>query len=188
MGQLGGELLISFGLVAVVVVIHLVGLMALIRLTQLHLEHFRTPWLAVDRLVVPLGMATGLFAIHGAEVWVYALTYWLSGAVPQLESALYVSAGAYSTAGWMGARVPDGWRVTASLEALTGMLLVGWSTAFLFQTLHRILQTEENHPLPAGAIAPEPAQPGAGQDEAAGSRSASPRPNGSGRGAPAGTN
>ena len=57
--------------------------------------------------------------------------------------------------------------MTGGLESLNGMLLIGWSTAFLFQNLHRILTNEDDHPLPAGAIA-----------------KASPRPNRSGKGAP----
>jgi hypothetical protein len=149
------ELLASFGMVALMIVGHMVGRLTLIRATRLHIEHFRTPWLVLDRLLVPLTMGVGLFALHGLEVWTYAALYRGVGASGTWEEALYLSAGAYSTAGWQGANVPDGWRVTASLEAVTGMLLMGWSTAFLFQTLHRILATEENHPLPEGAIAGE---------------------------------
>jgi hypothetical protein len=157
MHGLAEELLVSFGMVAVMIVCHMVGLLTLVRAVRLHIEHFRTPWLVLDRLLVPLTMGAGLFIVHGLEVWAYAAVYRACGAASSWEQALYVSAGAYSTAGWTGDRVPDGWRVTAALEALTGLLLVGWSTAFLFQTLQRILATEESHPLPEGAIAVEPA-------------------------------
>lgn len=150
--DLGGELLISLGMVAAMVVLHMTGLMLLIQLTRLHLKHLRTGVLAVDRLLVPLSMVTGLFTLHGLEVWAYAVLFKLNHAVGNWEEAIFLSAGAYSTAGWMGVDVADGWRVSAVLEALTGMLLMGWSTAFLFQTLHRILQTDEHHPLPEGAI------------------------------------
>lgn len=192
MSDLGGELLVSFGMGAAMVLLHMLGLMALIRLTRLHIEHFRTPWLALDRLLVPLSMVTGLFMVHGVEVWAYAALYVLKTAVPNWEQAIFVSAGAYSTAGWMGVHLKDGWRVTAVLESITGMLLMGWSTAFLFQTLHRILQTGDNHPLPEGAIAEEPAEdgPSGDQPDAAGvpAGRASPRPSRSGNGAPSGTN
>ena len=73
--------------------------------------------------------------------------------------------------------MPDGWRLLAAFEAVNGMLLMGWSTAFLFQTLHRILQTEESHPLPVGAIATD-------ADEAVEDGIDSPRSSRSGSGAP----
>lgn len=182
MNDLERALLAAFVMVVATVIMHLVGLMGLIRLTQLHIKHFRTPWLALDRLLVPLGIATGLFALHGAEVWLYAAAYQVLHATRGWEKALYLSAGAYSTAGWPGVQTPEGWRLLPALESLNGMLLLGWSTAFLFQTLHRILQTDEGHPLPEGAIAEE------AEEEPDGEGKDSPRPRRSGRGAPPGTN
>ncbi|RAK51041.1 hypothetical protein [Phenylobacterium deserti] len=179
MPGLWGELLISFGMVALTVTTHLVGLMGILRATAYHIEHWRTPWLPLDRLLVPLAVATALFLLHGLEVWAYALLFLAGEATDGLEQALFVSAGAYSTAGWMNAEVSDGWRIVAVLESLNGMLLLGWSTAFLFQTLHRVLTTEDQHPIPEGAIAQEETGV-AGKD--------SPRPKRSGKGAPDGTN
>lgn len=180
MQNLVWELVVSFGMVSATVTVHLLGLMGILRATAYHIEHWRSPWLAMDRLLVPLAMASGLFLLHGLEVWGYALLFWLGGATPTLEESLFVSAGAYSTAGWMNAHVADGWRVIAVLESLNGMLLLGWSTAFLFQTLHRVLTTDEKHPLPEGGLV---------QDDAAGDGERdSPRPRRSGKGAPDGTN
>ncbi|MDB5446745.1 MAG: channel TrkA-N, partial [Phenylobacterium sp.] len=174
------ELLISFGMIGLMVVTHVIGLFTLVRLIRVHIEHFRTPWVTLDRLLVPLTMGTWLFFLHGLEVTAYAVVYQLVGATRSWDEALYLSAGSYSTAGWAGIRVPEAWRLTTALEALSGMLLVGWSTAFLFQTLHRILATEENHPLPEGAIAVEP------EEET--SDNVSPRDSGSGKAAPDATN
>jgi hypothetical protein len=178
MHGLAEELAVSFALVALMVVLHTVGLLSVTQVTRAHIEHARTPWLLLDRLLVPLTLGTGVFALHGLEVWIFASAYQALGAVGSWEEALYLSAGSYSTAGWAGIRVPEGWRVTAALEALTGMLLVGWSTAFLFQMLHRILATEKDHPLPEGAIAVEPAA----------ATEPSPRESGSGKAPPEGTN
>ena len=191
MPDLARELLLVCGMVAATVLLHTLGLASLTQLTRLQIEHLRTPWLRVDRLVTPLGMVIGLFLLHATEVAGYAALYrGLSDDLPDWESAFYVSAGAYSTAGWTGVTVPAGWRVLAAFESLNGILLLGWSTAFLFQTLHRILQTEETHPLPEGALAEEPAgeteividEPQA--DGAAVVGIESPRPRRSGRGAP----
>jgi len=181
------ELLLVCGMVAATVLLHTLGLTGLTQLTRLQIEHLRTPWLRLDRVVTPLGMVSGLFLLHAAEVAGYAALYrGLSNDLPDWESAFYVSAGAYSTAGWTGVTVPPGWRVLAAFESLNGILLLGWSTAFLFQTLHRVLQTEETHPLPEGALAEEVAEEVVEelQEVAADAGNASPRPRRSGRGAP----
>ena len=172
------------------VVLHMLGLTSLTRITSVHIERWRTPWLSLDRLLAPLLMVVGLFMVHVLEVAGYAVVYHQVGAAGSWEAALYLSAGAYSTAGWTGVTLAKAWRVVAAFESLNGILLLGWSTAFLFQTLNRILQTEETHPLSEGALAEEPAgetelvidEPQA--DGAAVVGIDSPRPKRSGRGAP----
>jgi hypothetical protein len=153
---LAQELLVVLAMMAGTVVLHMLGLAGLIRLTRVHIERWRTPWLSLDRLLAPLLMVLGLFVLHTIEVAAYAVVYREVHAVSGWEAALYLSAGAYSTAGWTGVSLAKAWRLLAAFESLNGILLLGWSTAFLFQTLHRILQTEETHPLPEGALAEEP--------------------------------
>ena len=67
-GALPHELLVSTVLVAATVVIHLVGLDVLMSMTGVHLRWFKTSWLHLDRLIVPLGIVLGLFALHGVEI------------------------------------------------------------------------------------------------------------------------
>jgi voltage-gated potassium channel len=183
MHELAHEIPVLLGMVAATVLIHMLGLMGLTQLTKIHITHLRTPWLAIDRLLVPLGMVVGLFLLHGLEVFAYAGAFQAVGETKRWEAAVYLSAGSYATAGWAGINVSHDWRVLAAFESLNGMLLLGWSTAYLFQTLHRILQTEQNHPLQEGAISEEPAvsQP---TEAEAGAAKPSPRRKRSGRGAP----
>ena len=69
-----------------------------------------------------------------------------------LVQALYVSISAYSTAGETGAILPVRWRIVGVIEAVNGMLLIGWSTAFLFQILTHLMWDDASA-LPRGAIA-----------------------------------
>ena len=155
MGHLPHELAVSTVMVAVTVVIHLAGLELLLSLTSLHLRRFTTAWVRLDRLVAPLGIALGLFVLHGLEIWLYAFAYRLLGTAPDIEQALYVSTSAYSTLGASG-DLPTAWRIVGVLEAVNGMLLIGWSTAFLFHILNHLLITPDEHPLPKGALARRP--------------------------------
>lgn len=153
MNVLANQLLISTAVVTATVLVHLLGLDVLQALLRWHLERF-TRWINLDRVLVPLGVVLGLFVLHGLEIWLYALIYWKMQMLPTLEQALYFSTSSYSTVGETGAILPDRWRIVGVLEAINGMLLIGWSTAFLFQILHHLMWDDsDNHPLPKGAIA-----------------------------------
>ncbi|HEX5378304.1 MAG TPA: ion channel [Phenylobacterium sp.] len=170
-GNLIQELAISTVLVSVTVVIHLIGIDVLQSLTRWHLDRFTT-WIHLDRMIVPLGIVLGLFVVHGLEIWLYALFYWRMDLLPTLEQALYFSTSAYSTVGETGAILPKAWRIVGVLEAINGMLLIGWTTAFLFQILDHLMRADASaHLPPRGAIAKP-----------------SPRARGSRKGAPSGTN
>lgn len=152
MNPLAHQLLIATAMVCATVIIHLAGLDLLQATLRWHLKRL-TLWVHIDRKVVPMGIVLGLFAVHGVEIWLYALVYWRTGVIPQLAQALYFSISAYSTLGETGTLLPDGWRVVGALEAINGMLLIGWSTAFLFQILRHLMWEDEAQELPRGAIA-----------------------------------
>ncbi|MBS0361040.1 MAG: two pore domain potassium channel family protein [Proteobacteria bacterium] len=146
------ELLIATGLVSATVVVHLVGLDVLQLTLRWHLRRL-TGWVHLDRMVVPVGIVLGLFIVHGAEIWLYALVYWQGHVAKSLEAALVASIETYSTLG-AGGGFPPGWRVVGALESINGMLLIGWSTAFLFAILrHLMWEDEADGALPRGAIA-----------------------------------
>ena len=155
MNSLARELLISTGMVPATLVVHLIGLSLVLQLTRIHVMRFATS-VSIDRVLVPLGMVLAIFVVHGVEVWAYELLYWLAGATDRLEDALYLSLGAYSTTGWVDVHLRAGWRIVVSLESVNGLLLVGWSTAFFFHNITRLMVTEDSHPLPEGAIAHDP--------------------------------
>jgi voltage-gated potassium channel len=148
------QLGIATVIVSATIVIHLLGLDALQMLVRLHLRKLAR-WLDLNRLVVPLGIVLGLFLLHGVEIWLYALVYHFAGVLGTLEQALYFSTSAYSTVGETGALLPASWRIIGVLESVNGMLLIGWSTAFLFQVLQHLTweEEEEHQSLPKGAIA-----------------------------------
>jgi hypothetical protein len=143
-------------MVSLTVSLHLAGLDLLLAMTGLHFRLFKGGSVHLHRLFVPLGIVLGLFALHGLEIWLYAGAYHLLGLTPDLEHALFVSISSYSTLGESTAAVPPAWRVFHALEAINGMLLIGWSTAFLFQVLHHLLGPQEDERLPRGAISRPP--------------------------------
>ena len=59
-------------------------------------------------------------------------------AIADLQSAFYFSAVTYTTTGYGDVVLPPEWRVVGGIEALTGILMCGWSTALLFAVMTRI--------------------------------------------------
>jgi hypothetical protein len=64
----------------------------------------------------------------------------MSGAMPDLQSAAYFSAVTYTTTGYGDLLLPRGWQLVGAVEALTGILMCGWSTGFFFAVVSRLLQ------------------------------------------------
>jgi hypothetical protein len=149
--NLAAQLLLSTALVSATVVVHLIGLGILQRLVRLHLERFLI-LVHLDRVIVPLGVVLGLFVVHGAEIWLYALTYEAMGLTGTLEDALFISTSSYSTIGEAAGLMPADWRLVGVLEGVNGMLLIGWSTAFLFQLLNHLMTDDEEIQAQRGAI------------------------------------
>jgi hypothetical protein len=135
-----GTLLIGTGVISATVVIHSVGMVwlmaALRRLAPELYLRYPSIWApAVMVLTVLL-----LFALHGVEIWLWAAVYLVLTDLPNLETALYFSTVTYTTLGYGDVVLTPPWRVLASLEAANGILLFGWTTAFLFMVVRRIWQ------------------------------------------------
>jgi hypothetical protein len=62
-----------------------------------------------------------------------------------MPSAFYFSAVTYTTTGYGDVVLPADWRLLGGVEALTGILMCGWSTGFFFAIVDRIYQ-------PRGAV------------------------------------
>jgi hypothetical protein len=86
--------------------------------------------------------ATGLFALHGAEIWAYAALYYALGALPDFETALYFSTSTYTTIGYGDVLLPRSWRLVGAIEGANGIILLGWSTAFFVGMVRRIRLVE----------------------------------------------
>jgi voltage-gated potassium channel Kch len=92
-------------------------------------------WLRTDhrrnRIIAMITTVFGVFATLTVEIWLWALLHLMLGVTSDFETALYFSAITFSTVGYGDIVPPEGWRLFTALEAISGFLLVGWSTAYL---------------------------------------------------------
>lgn len=78
-----------------------------------------------------VAVVLGVFFIHTIEIWLWAATFILTGALAGLENALFYSTAAFATTGSADMAVQPAWRLLASFEGVNGFILIGWSTAYL---------------------------------------------------------
>lgn len=132
--------LINSILVAFAVLIHFEALNLLsVLVPRLNIKH---------RLRVLFGVFGALFA-HITEIWLFAFAYYYkirSGYFGTLEGKFdnslmdcsYFSFSAYTSLGF-GDIVPTGdLRFLASLEALTGLVLIAWTASFMFLEMQKL--------------------------------------------------
>ncbi len=77
----------------------------------------------------------GVFTAHVIQIWIWALFYLVTGELETLEAALYFSTVTFTTVGYGDVTLSGVWRLLSSLESANGMLLFGWSTAFIFEVM-----------------------------------------------------
>ena len=128
----------------------------LILSTLIHYEALRGLSFALPRLSMPgrakLVIAVlGTFGSHGLQVLLYAAAYhWLTWShdagmlgrseMPTAVNSIYFSLTTYSSLGY-GDVVPTGAiKLLAGTEALAGLLLIGWTAAYLYMTMERFWQ------------------------------------------------
>lgn len=125
------------------IVVTILVLYETLRFTSDHLAELPVPPRA--RIIA---VVLAAFAGHTVAVWIYAGAYWLlvlqlrlgafSGVpIETFEDCLFVSVVAYSSLGY-GDHVPLGHaRLLTGVEALNGLLLIGWSASFTYLAMER---------------------------------------------------
>lgn len=124
------------------VVIHAIGVIAQLPWIARTFRSSRAPgivrgWMRFLRLV---GI---LFTLHVLEVWVWGEFYLRQHCFPDRETAYYFSLTSYTTVGYGDVVIAHPWRLMGGLEAITGVLLFGWSTAALVTYLGRFRESLE---------------------------------------------
>ena len=123
-----------------IVVVAVCGLLVVATVT-IHYEVLRGLSAALPALRIPsrgklLVVIFATFLAHAVEIALYALAVHLLGRFP-LSVAFYFSAETYTSLGY-GDVVPTGdLRLLAGVEALNGLLLIGWSASFIYIAMER---------------------------------------------------
>jgi len=89
-----------------------------------------------------LYIIVGAFVAHTVEIWLWGVAYWallghfdlgsLTGISGTLYECVYFSSVTYTTLGFGDVNPVGPLRLLAGAEALTGLILIGWTVTFTF--------------------------------------------------------
>jgi hypothetical protein len=123
-------------LLALTVTIHGFVLSALLSGLHRYLNRGPLRFPAYSWLLVRVAAVT--VVAHLVEIALWAAFFAWKGALPDFEISLYFSAVTYATIGYGDVVLPEGWRLLAAMEGLTGILMCGWSAAFFFAVVSKL--------------------------------------------------
>ena len=137
-GSMFNQVMVGGGASLANLIIHavLVGaIVATVRRLRMESGELVPSFLRYTLVIVATG--TLLVAGHFGEVVLWAYTYDWVGATPPDTDLVYFAFGNYTTLGYGDVvPVPD-WHLLGPMTALNGVMLIGWSTALIFEILRR---------------------------------------------------
>jgi hypothetical protein len=78
--------------------------------------------------------------LHVGETGIWAWFYYQRGLFEDFETSFYFSLGSYTTIGYGDVVLPQRWRLFGGLEGVSGVLLCGLSSAFIFVVVSALFQ------------------------------------------------
>jgi hypothetical protein len=138
--------LIGAALIAATVVIHAVGTTYWVNFVA---EHFTEDGVIQSRKSLRILIGTGLVIalLHSVQITLWAIVYLAisyAGEIDTFESAAYFSFVTFTTLGYGDITLSESGRLLSGIQALNGILLVGWSTAILFAIVQRLWQSDQS--------------------------------------------
>ena len=93
-----------------------------------------------------------IIVLHLADTAIWAAFYYWRNLFADFETSFYFSLGSYTTIGYGDVLLPQRWRLLGGIEGVSGVLLCGLSTAFIFavvNVLFRIRIQKRSHKIGA---------------------------------------
>ena len=84
-----------------------------------------------------------IILLHLLEIALWAVLYNQFGLLSDFRSSLDFSAGAYTTNSAPDLQLPVDWKLVGQLESISGALLFGLSTAFLFVVMRKLFDLRQ---------------------------------------------
>ena len=139
------QFLLGAILIIITVLVHAFILDWLIKFLKQYSPTCKKKFIRHWKVVLITMTVFGVFCACTIEIWIWAIVLWVLGAAPigTFEEALYFSTSTFTTVGYGDLVLDKQWRLLASFEAANGMILFGWSTAFIFDVVLKLYDADK---------------------------------------------
>jgi len=111
--------------------VHAAGLIALTHMVAFLLAHPVVNGTQGEKIIAMALLALGLYALVCVELAIWAFGMLAIGAFSDFPTAFYFSASTFATIGFNDVAPAKEWRLLSSMEGITGLLIMGWTAAYL---------------------------------------------------------
>ena len=135
------QLLVALGMVMLTTFVFGAGLVRISH--RLGIERNLETQLSVDfntfrGPITVVMLIMSIFLLHIVQISIYAALYYIVHALPTVAKCFYFSAITYGTIGYDDKDIVGTWQIVSAIEGVNGIILLGWSTAFVVTALARI--------------------------------------------------
>jgi len=134
------ELCVAFSIVAVCLVLHVASIVFIADWMLDQRDKRRDRMGTVGYMVLLITAFSAIIVLHMIEIAIWAAFYFGNSLFSDFETALYFSTTSYTTIGFGDVVLPRAWRMLGGIEGVTGVLLCGLSTAFVFAIVNAMFQ------------------------------------------------
>jgi voltage-gated potassium channel Kch len=134
------ELVIAFSIVAVCLVLHVTSICVMGDWLVDQRDKRATPMGPMGYIVLLVATFSAIIILHMIETAIWGTFYYSRGLFPDFETSLYFSITSYTTIGFGDVVMPRAWRMLGGIEGISGVLLCGLSTAFVFAIVNALFQ------------------------------------------------
>ena len=134
------QLLLGAVMITVTVIIHAFVIDHMMHNLMRIVERAKRTIFRYWRMMTLVVIILGIFLANIVQIWVWAALYFVlePEALQDFSTALYFSTSTFTTVGYGDIVLSSDWRLLGSVQSANGMILFGWSTAFIFEVTARL--------------------------------------------------
>jgi hypothetical protein len=134
------EISVAALIVSVCLLLHVVGLLLMAEWLLHRRDYLERKHARISFGILMILLFSGIMVLHTVETALWATFYYARGLFKDFETSFYFSLTSYTTIGYGDVLLPQRWRLLGAIEGISGVLLCGISTAFMFAVMSAMFQ------------------------------------------------
>jgi voltage-gated potassium channel len=130
------EISVAAVIVIVCLLLHVAGILLMAEWVLQYRQYFEQQGARIHVSFLMIILFSGIMLLHVAEASLWAVFYYSRELFPDFETSLYFSLVSYAAIGYGDVLLPRNWRLLGAIEGVSGLLLCGISTAFIFAVIN----------------------------------------------------